>query len=283
MRIRAGKTAASTSAGVAVSTIESWSTAEIGDAAVATVRCVVAIPGGVALGSDYGLTLWRDGAFVPFPWPAGSRREARRVEAMAVHDGALHVGTSATAYRWNFSNAPTFRKHGQDEEGGWDELFCMLSFGGTLYAGWRTKLEGASGPADVISLCAGNGVVYAGTRAGGLYAVHNGVAEEVRRFEKGKGRPVRHLAWAGGCLWVAAADALHRWDGSTWESRGGEPTAFTTDASGKLWSLGEGKLWREEAGWLRPVPTSVVRPWSLAATADALWIGGKERVWRVRV
>lgn len=253
----------------------------MGDAAVATVRCVVAVPGGVALGSDYGLTLYRNGTFEPFPWPVGSRREARRVEAMVVHDGALHVATSATGYRWDFLTPPTFRKHGQDHEGGWDELFCMLSAGGVMYEGWRTRFVGADGPPDVISLCEAAGVVYAGTRDGGLFRIFEGKSDLVRRFEKGKGRPVRHLASAGGYLWAAAADSLHRWDGSTWESRGSEPTAFTTDSDGGLWALGEGKLWRERGGWLVPVPSPVVRPWAMAAAGEALWIGGRERIWRM--
>lgn len=260
--------------------VKGWSTREIGDEAVATVRCVAPIPGGVALGSDYGLTIGRKDTFTSFPWPLGSRREARRVEAMAVHQGALHVATSQTLYVWDFAGKVSSRRHGPDREDGYDDLNALLSADGRRYAGYRTRFEGGAGPADTIALAAApGGVIFAGTRDGEVHVVDGG--GPIRTFADSKPRPVRHLAFAEGALWVAALGALHRFDGASWSSQGPEPTALTVDAEGRLWAIAEGRLHVLAEGRLRAVDVPLERPWALAAVPGALWIGGRERVWRV--
>jgi hypothetical protein len=262
--------------------LQTWTTEAIGDVAVATVRCALPIPGGVALGSDYGLTLWRNQRFEPFPWPRGSRREARRVEAMAVHGKELLVATTQTLYTWDFAGGVQFRRHGPDEEDGFDDLCSLLSANGRLYAGYRTRFEGGEGPKDALSLAVDSaGAVWAGTRAGELWTVDGG--GPVRLFADGKPRPVRHLAFAEGALWVAARGALHRFDGASWTQSTPEPTALAVDPAGRLWALAEGRLHVLERGALRPLDVPLERPWSLAARPGELWIGGRERVWRLGV
>ncbi len=252
-----------------------WTTAQIGDDPAATVRCLTAIPGGLALGSDYGLSLWRRGQFEPFPWPRGSRREARRVEAMTVSGTTLYVATQQALVTWDFRSEPRTRKHGPDQEDGYDDLLALLATEDRLYVGWRTRFEGGIGPADAISLAADpTGVVYAGTRAGELHVVDGG--GPIRRFaDAGKGRPVRHLAFAEGALWVAAAGALHRFDGASWEEvAGGEPTALGVDDRGRLWAIRDGRVLVLDGGALTPVPFELDRPWCLGFTPGAVWVGG---------
>lgn len=262
--------------------VRSWSTAEIGDADVATVRCVQPIPGGVALGSDYGLTLAKGDRFTPFPWPLGSRREARRVEAMAVHERCLHVATSQTLYVWDFAQKVTSRRHGPDAEDGFDDLNALLSANCRIYAGYRARFQGGDGPLDTLALTADpSGVVFAGTRDGQLHAVDGG--GPIRTFADHKPRPVRHLAFAEGALWVAALDALHRFDGASWSAQTPEPTGLAVDPEGRLWALAEGRLFVLDDGALRPVDVALERPWALAAVPGALWIGGRERVWKVEL
>ncbi len=266
-----------------VGSVTSWSCAEIGETDVATVRCVHALPGGaVALGSDYGLTVWKNGAFTPFPWPPGARREARRVEAMAVFRGHLHVASSQMLYAWDFGTKVTSQRHGPDEEDGYDDLNALLAAGDRLYAGYRTHFLGGVGPVDTLALASDPaGVVYAGTRSGELHVVDGG--GPIRTFADARPRPVRHLAWAEGCLWVAALGTLHRFDGAAWSAQGPEPTALTVDAEGRLWALADGALHVLAHGALHRVPVPLERPWSLAAVPGALWIGGRERVWRVEI
>ncbi|MSQ03561.1 MAG: hypothetical protein EXR71_17010 [Myxococcales bacterium] len=260
--------------------LRSWSCAELGDETVATVRCVVEIPGGVALGSDYGLTLWEAGRFRPFPWPVGARREARRVEAMTVHAGSLWVATSQGLVRWDFRSEPTVKKHAADAEGGWDELRCLLSTPNGVLRAFRTGLVGGAdggadgaGLAEVFALAAApGGVVYAGTAGGDVHVVGGGPVHRC-------GGPVRHLAFADGELHVAAGDRHHRFDGARWLSSPPEPTAFAVDRRGRLWMLAEGKLFTWTRGGALAIPVSLDRPWSLCAAADQLWIGGRERVW----
>lgn len=261
-----------------------WTAAEIGDEPVATIRCIVALPDGVALGSDYGLTLWRKGRFEPFPWPAGCRREARRVEAMVVHAGALWIATSQALVRWNFRAEPTFQKHPQDHDGGWDELRALHSDGPRLLAAFRTGLTGfpEHGPAEVFSMAElPGGTVVAGTGEGTLYVL--GTSEPARSFATGRPQPVRHLAFAGGELHVAAGGKHHRWDGSFWASAAPEPTAFAVDGRGRLWLLAEGKLFVRTPGGTIPVSIEMERPWCLCAAGDRLWIGGRERVWSLAI
>ncbi len=267
--------------------VESWSTPELGEVPQATIRIALEVPGGVALGSDYGLTIWRNGRFTPFPWPAGCRREARRVEAMAVEGGALWVATSQALVRWDFKNAPTVRKHGPDEEEGWDELRCMLATGGGLLRGYRTALLGVDGEAqralaETFALAAApGGVVYAGTGAGDLFVV--GAPNPVRTMSPRPHQPVRHLAFADGLLHVAAAGAHHRFDGASWTSAEPEPTAFAVDRRGRLWLLAEGRLFSWTRAGPVPVPVALERPWCLCAGGDRLWIGGRERVWALTI
>jgi len=263
-----------------VGRVESWSCRDMGDDPVATVRCAIAVPGGVALGSDYGLTLWRDGRFVPFPWPRGARREARRVEAMCVHQGDLLVATSQSLVRWDFRGEPTTRKHGADAEEGWDELRCLLSTGRQLLLGWRTGLEGGEGPGECFALCEAAGVAYAGTGDGGLHVVDGG---PLRRLSAGKHLPVRHLAFADGVLHAAAGGQHHRFDGCSWTAAPPEPTAFAVDRWQRLWLVAEGRLYVATREGTVPVPVELDRPWSLAAAGSAVWIGGRERAWRVEV
>lgn len=267
--------------------VKSWTTAQIGDTDVATVRCVQPLPGGrVALGSDYGLTIVTssrsEDTFTPFPWPLGSRREARRVEAMAVHEGALHVATSQTSYVWDFGGKVSSKRYGADKEDGYDDLNALLSVGSRLYTAYRTRFEGGVGPDDALSLAADpSGVVFAGTRDGELHVIDG--CGPIRRFADHKPRPVRHLAFAEGALWVAAREALHRFDGAAWTERGPEPTGFTVDGFGRLWALAEGKLHVLRDGWIAPVDVALERPWSIAAVPGALWIGGRERVWKIEL
>ncbi len=261
---------------------ERWTTTQLGDEAVATVRCLCPIPGGLALGSDYGLTLWRRGQFEPFPWPRGSRREARRVEAMAMRGTTLHVATQQALVTWDFRTEPKTRKHGPDQEDGYDDLLCLLATEDHLYTGWRTRFEGGVGPPDALCLAAdSNGVVYTGTRSGELHVIDGG--GPVRRFpQTGKGRPVRHLAFAEGALWVAADGGLHRFDGASWsQSPGGEPTALGVDDRGRLWAIRDGKVEVMTEGQLVRVPCDIDRPWSLGFTPGAVWIGGVGAVGRL--
>jgi hypothetical protein len=275
----------------------SWTTQAIGDDPVATVRAIAALPDGtVALGSDYGLTLAREGGFTPFPWPAGARREARRVEAMAVHGRQLLVATTQALYTaaLPLSDGPsrgqvTSRRHPADREDGYDDLNALCSVGGRLLEGWRTRLVGGEGPRDVLSFAVDPaGVVYAGTRHGDLHVVDGAspvAPGPLRSFGVGKPRPVRHLAFARGALWVAADGALHRFDGAAWSTLTPEPTALCVDGVGRLWVLAEGALWCVEgppgAEVLQPQPVALERPWALGAVDGALWVGGRERIWRV--
>ncbi len=278
--------------------VDVWTTDALGDTPVATVRCILPLgtDDDVALGSDYGLTLVRGGAFRPFPWPAGARREGRRVEAMAVHAGRLHVATSVARASWDLRGNGTVavQRHPADAEEGFDELQALLAVEGRLVEGWRTRTVGAAGPRDVLSLATTpGGVVYAGTRQGGIHVLDlSGFAatwpsEPVRVFADHKPRPIRHLAHAGGALWVAALGALHRFDGASWSTVAGasEPTALAVDAQGRLWALAEGALHvvtgTGTRARMRRVALPLERPWSLGATREALWIGGRERVWRV--
>lgn len=260
--------------------LESWSTEQIGDAAMATIRCAVAIPGGIALGSDYGLTLWRGGKFEPFPWPAGARREARRVEAMAVHQNELYVATSQCMVVWNFRSEPVIRKFRADNEGGWDEVRALLSTGDQLYVAWRTGLEGGAGPAECFAIVEANGVIYVGTGNGELHTVNGG---QLRKLTEGGRHAIRHLAFADGVLHAAGGGKHHRFDGASWTSSAPEPTAFAVDRWGRLWMLAEGKVFGYGRTGPVAVNAAVERPWCLAAAAGRLWIGGKEQVWSLGI
>ncbi|MCB9793542.1 MAG: hypothetical protein H6741_12535 [Alphaproteobacteria bacterium] len=256
-----------------------WSAEDMGLPAPATLRCLLQLgPGGdLALGSDYGMVLWRQGHFLPFPFPEGARRESRRVEAMAVHADELHIATQKSSYTWPFEGIAAGRGLPSDGRGGFDDLRALHSSGGVLYRGWRTHLEGGEGPPECIAFATGwGGQVFAGTLDGEIWSVDQ---KMLQRFSRaGKPRPVRHLAFQPepGLLWVAAAGQLHRFDGAAWQSRDGEPTALHVDAAGRLWALGEGRLWRGLGGdWPTPVTGPLGRPWALGSTPEALWLGLK--------
>lgn len=285
--------------------VRRWTAAEIGDEPVATIRCLEPIPGGLAIGSDYGLTIWREGGqFTPFPWPAGCRREARRVEAMAFEQGAfdggagaLWIGTMQNLLRWApGSGEISVGRHGADLEGGWDDLLSLLAQPGAagrpgrLLAGYRTRLAGGVGPADTLSMAADPaGVVFAGTRGGEIHVVDGGgpIRGFVTRKYDGsfKGHPVRHLAFAGGQLHAAAGGAWHRFDGCRWTVTAPEPTALYTDHRGRLWAIVEGRVCCFDGDRLAPLPLPVTRPWSLCVTVaadgtEALWVGAHEGLCR---
>ena len=102
---------------------------------------------GRGCGACHVVASWRQERFEPFPWPRGSRREARRVEAMALHQGSLLVATSQALVTWDRQGEPKTRKHGPDQEEGYDDLNALLSVDDRLYQGWRTHFEGGVGPA----------------------------------------------------------------------------------------------------------------------------------------
>lgn len=269
-----------------------FAAAELGEDPRATFRCLAALPkGGVALGSDYGLTIWTPRAgFTPFPWPAGARRENRRVEALLATDACLYVATQQALFTWDYASEPRARKHPADAEEGWDDLLAMASGPrGPVFA-WRTRLEGGVGPADVLSFAADpNGVLYAGTRGGEIHVVDGG--GPIRSFAGEKvlregpvgpvGRPVRHLAWADGHLWACAAGALHRFDGARWSAEPGEPGALSVDAGGRLWLVRDGGVYVRESGALRRVEVPIARPWAILGVPGAIWVGGVGGVVRV--
>lgn len=278
-----------------------YSAADLGDDARATFRCIAALPrGGVAVGSDYGLAILPGrggpGVFTPFRWPAGARRENRRVEAMLGTDERLIVATQQAVFTWDYRGEPRAQKHPADADGGYDDLLA-LTHGrrGPLYA-WRTRLEGGRGPADVLAFATDpHGVTYAATRTGEVWVVDGG--GPIRRFASDRvlrsgdlqavestGRPVRHLAWADGHLWAAADGQLHRFDGVSWSSEPGEPGALATDEAGRLWMVRDGRVVvREGGGGDRVVETGMQRPWALLAVPGAVWVGGVGSVVRVPV
>lgn len=253
--------------------LQSWSSEQLGQPPHATFRALLPIPGGVALGSDYGLVLWRDGAFSPFPFPKGARREMRAVTDLALHDGSLWVATERGHFEWPFSGIAAGKGFPQDGTGGFDDLRALHAAPGRLLMAWRTHLDGGDGPPEGMSFCtAWQDRVFMGTRDGRLHHIDAG---PIRTFEHaGKGRPVRHLAYACGHVWAAAAAALWRWDGTTWDATPGEPVAMAVDARDRLWTLGQGRLWCSPFGdWPEPVAVPLQRPWQLTAVDDTLWVG----------
>lgn len=250
---------------------KSWSCEELGLPGHATVRCLLVLPtGDLAVGSDYDMVLWRSGSFLPFPFPEGARRESRRVEAMAVFDGALHVATQRSVYVWPFRGVAAGRGHPSDGREGFDELRALHATPERLLFGWRTHLEGAEGPADTISFAtAWSGRVFAGSADGTLAELDRG---PLRRFERGgRPQPVRQLAFFDDQLWVGAAGGLHRWDEHTWREEPDEPTAFQP-VDGRLYLLRAGALWVADPT-LRRLPLTLRWPWTLGSTPGRLWVG----------
>ena len=217
--------------------------------------------------------LRRKGHFLPFPFPKGARRENRDVVSIAEVDGQVHVASMKGRFVWPFRGEASGRGHPQDGAGGFDDLRALHAGPQGLLAGWRTHLEGGSGPGECIAFATWRGRVYAGSIDGHLVEV-DGPA--IRRFESGgKGRPIRYMAAAHDRLWLAVDGRHHRWDGETWASDAIEPYALHA-AQGRLWALARGGLWCSDAGdWPRRIDLDLVRPWSLGSRDDELWIGLK--------
>jgi len=229
----------------------------------------------IATGTDYGATLFDGSRWQQLPFPPGSRREARCVEAMTVHKDRLIAATSKAWFEWDL-NAKLLlhRRHPDDAHGGHDDVRALLSTSQGLITGWRTRLDGLSGHGETLSLIADPaGVVWCGTRTGELYI--GGVSNVLQRL----GKPVRHMAFANGSLWLAAAGALHSYNGALWSRTVGEPTSLFGTPGGPLWWVRQGKVGATTTHPANPSPIDspfdlpVKRPWSLAATADTLWVG----------
>lgn len=251
--------------------------ATLGLPETATIRALTPIPGGLAAGSDMGAALLRDGRWAPFPWPRGARRSPR-VEAMVANAGVLHVATTEAWFELALDiGAVRTRRHPADDDDGRDDVRSLLSVGDRLLAGWRTRFVGGDGPPEAISLASDpDGNIWAGTLHGELWVVDGGL---VRTFaDAKKGRPIRHLAWAAGALWVAAAGALHRFDGASWSSLPGEPSSLLGDGD-RLWLIRDGAVALHPDGMLPAFP--VERPWCLCMAEGALWIGAPGRLVRV--
>lgn len=262
-----------------------WSTTELGDDPAATVRCIAPLPRGrVAIGSDYGLTIGSASGFTPFPWPAGARRENRRVEAMYATRELLHVATQQAIFTWDYAGEPRARKHPADSDGGYDDVLALSASPTGMLTAWRTHMEGGRGPADCLCFATDpNGVVYAGTRGGEVHVVDGGGPIHAFSGEKvlregpagAIGRPVRHLAFADNRLWAAAAGGLHAFDGAAWVAEpGSEPVAMGADEGGRLWLVRDGAVWVRDRGELRAVDVGLERPWTLACLPGATWVGG---------
>lgn len=264
--------------------VRRWTTEEIGLPGGAVVRCVAGIPGGVALGSDAGLVVARGERFEPMPWPEGARAAARGVAALAWHGGALHAAATRATYRWDLRGRVEVDAHPGDDEGGWDEVAAMLAAETGLLAAWRTRMAGGEGPADALSLAeVPGGVVFAGTRAGGVHVVGGRSGEAVRDLAAAGAKPARHLAYGAGRLWVAAGGKLHAFDGASWSATAGEATALASDAAGRPWMVRGGVVHRWGGGGFVPLAESFERPWSIGAGGGATWIGGVGWVARVGV
>lgn len=252
--------------------------ATMGQPDVATVRALLRLPdGGVAAGTDYGVALW-DGAWRPFPFPAGAR--AQRVDALGLRGRTLCVATTDAWFEWPIDGgAAKGRRLPSDGVDGHDDVRSMLGVGDRLYVGWRCRFEGGDGPADAFSLALGpDGAVYAGSRDGEVRVVGG---PTLARFGAPRGRPVRHLAFAHGALWAAADGALHRWDGA-WTARRGEPTFL--HGADRLWAVIDGRVAATGAdGWPAPLSLAIDRPWCLLRTDDALWVGVPGGLWIVPV
>lgn len=242
---------------------------------IATARCLYTLPDGrLAAGGDYGMALYDGRRWTPFPYPAGARREARRVEAMAMVDGELLVASQKSWFSWD--GDPTHEAAGRnlrrDSLGGHDDVRIMRAFDGALHVGWRLGYEGGEGLPETLSLARDPaGCLWAGTLHGELYLV--GHAEPLKVFADTKPRPVRYMAWALGHLWVAATGQLHRFDGFTWSATPGEPGALSQGPYGRLWAIRQGKVWVSTGGWPRPLELPVQRPWSLGFAHDCLYVG----------
>lgn len=256
---------------VRLGTPRRWSNAELTLPDDATPRIFAALPDGrLAVGSDMGASLGGPSGFEAFPWPGGSRRS--RIEAMTSDPSALLLATTEAVFELPHTGGPVkSRRLPPDDDDGRDDVRAMSTVADRRYIGWRCRFEGGDGPPEALALAAGAGVVWAGTRDGALYVIDGG--GPVRTFGDPKRRPVRHLAFARGALWVAADGALHRFDGATWSRAGTEPTALYADADDRLWFVRDGAVSVFADDVPAPVDVDVTRPWCLIVHAGSLWVG----------
>ena len=219
------------------------------------------------------MVLYRNGHFLPFPFPKGARRENRHVATLAEVDGVLHVGTMKGRFSWPFRGEAVGKGHPLDGAGGFDDLRALHAGPDGLLEGWRTHLVGGDGPGECIAFATAWERVHAGTLDGRLVEVNG---RELRHFVRdGKGRPIRYMAFAHDALWLAVDGLHHRWDGSAWTSNEVEPYALHASA-GRLWALARGSLWASDSGdWPRQLDVDLVRPWSLGSLDGELWVGLK--------
>jgi hypothetical protein len=262
-----------------------WTSEELGLARPATVRCMLSLGSGdLALGSDYGMVLLRGDQTLPFPFPAGARREMRRVESLAEHEGVLHVATARGSFSWPFLGEAAGRGLPRDGQGGFDDLRAVHRAPWGLLRGWRTHLEGAQGPGECIAFASLGERVFAGTLDGRVVELfEDRPSRELRVIERGgKGRPVRYLAGQHGCLWLACDGQHLRWDGQAWAGDEVEPYGYAVEP-GRLWAIARGGLWLSTGGWLQPVEVDLVRPWALVVHRGDLFVGCKGGLVQLRV
>ena len=231
------------------------------------------------LGCDHGLVRVGEETSAVLAFPDGSRREARDVLSMALLGEVLHVATQRGIYTLT-DGVLDGRGLPPDGAGGFDDLRAIHVHQGRLLKAWRTQLEGGEGPPDIQCFAnASTGQVFAGTRDGLLVEVDGG---PVRQFNDGVHEaPIRHLAWSQGALWVAAAGGLHRMGEGKWTAQAQEPLALCTDPRDRLWALFGESLAVAETGWPTPVQVRLSRPWCIAATDAALWIGARGALYRL--
>lgn len=252
-----------------------WTPAEaLGLPAHATIRLIAPTATGVVAGSDLGAALW-DGAWTPFPFPPGARRPW--VDAVGAHGTTVHVVTREAWFSLANGRVRS-RRLPSDGADGRDDVRALTWVGGRRLVAWRTRFEGATGPADALCLAADPaGVVYAGTRDGALHVVDGGPVRSL-------GAHVRHLAFAAGALWAAAGGHLHRFDGATWTRRPGEPVHLWGTAD-RLWAIREGRVETsaDPDGWPAPLDLPVERPWCAAVARGRLWVGAPGGVLEVEL
>ncbi|MEE2750250.1 MAG: hypothetical protein VX519_02370 [Myxococcota bacterium] len=246
----------------------------------AVVRCVQPVAEDqVVLGSDHGLVLLSDTAATPVPFPKGSRKEARDVLSLAWHNNTLHIATSRGQYTWDLKSPLNGRGLPKDGSGGFDDLRALYSTGNRLLKAWRTHTEGGAGPADVLCFTQDDQEnVFVGTSDGVLAQLDGPELERYRT--NGHTAPVRHLAWCQETLWIAAGGALHRHTTTTRDSRPGEPLALCTDDQDRLWAIERNRLAVGYGDWPSPLGVELERPWCLAASETALWVGARGGLYR---
>ncbi len=231
------------------------------------------------LGCDHGLVRLGEDTSAVLSFPDGTRREARDVLSMALLGDVLHVATHRGIYTLT-EGVLDGRGLPPDGVGGFDDLRAIHAHQGRLLKAWRTKLEGGKGPGDIqCFVSAPAGRLFGGTRDGLLVEVDGG---PLRQFHDGAHEaPIRHLAWSQGALWVAAAGGLHRMKEGNWTAQAQEPLALCTDPRDRLWVLIGESLAVAESDWPARVKVRLSRPWCLAASDEALWVGARGALYRL--